>query len=133
MKRYLFYLYSVLGLVFLSCNQLASQDGLTHVKSEGFHTLVSNDSVQLIDVRTPKEFSEGHLEHSVNIDYFSDDFFKNIGVLNIQKPVYIYCRSGNRSAKSVSQFKKAGFTQIYNLDGGILDWKDLELPIVVEN
>lgn len=132
MKKFFLYLYFFLGLVFLSCNQMASQDGLTNLKPEEFQPLLSNDSLQLIDVRTPKEFLESHLPNAVNIDYFSDEFSKNISGLDNQKPVYIYCRSGKRSGKSVSLFKDAGFTQIYNLDGGILSWKEFDFPVTVQ-
>lgn len=133
MKKYFLYLnvFFVLGL--LGCNKIASQGGFENAKPEQFYSLVSNDTTQIIDVRTPKEFSEGHLQNAVNIDYYSDDFSKNISGLNIQKPVYIYCRSGNRSVKSVTLFQKAGFTKIYNLDGGIIGWENLELPIEVQN
>lgn len=129
MKNYYLYLFSVLGLVFLSCNQMKSQEGLTNLGPKQFQTLIGNDSVQLIDVRTPKEFVEGHINHALNIDYFSEDFSAMINKLNKENPVYIYCRSGKRSGNSVALFKKAGFTQIYNLEGGILGWQSDSLPL----
>ncbi|KAB1069200.1 rhodanese-like domain-containing protein [Tamlana haliotis] len=100
------------------------------MKAEQFQNDVSHDFVQLIDVRTLEEFKAGHLKHAINVDFKSGDFIKNIEKLNSSKPVYIYCKSGNRSKKSVSAFKKVGFTTIYNLKGGFLVWKDKGLPVV---
>ncbi|MDO6758655.1 rhodanese-like domain-containing protein [Tamlana sp. 2_MG-2023] len=114
---------------FASCNQSASDDYMD-MSVKQFKTDVSHDFVQLIDVRTPEEFKEGHLENAINVDFKSSDFTDNIEKLNSDKPVYIYCRSGNRSKKSVSYFKKVGFTTIYNLKGGILAWKAKDLPVV---
>jgi len=132
MKKYYLYLYSVLSLAFFSCNQMKSQEGLTNLGPEQFQAYITNDSTQIIDVRTPKEFLEGHINHALNIDYYSEDFSTTIGKLDTQKPVYIYCRSGKRSSNSVTLFQKAGFTQIYNLEGGILGWISLELPVIPE-
>lgn len=129
MKKYSLYLYLIIVLSAFGCNQLASQDGFVNAEPEQFQSLISKDTVQLIDVRTPEEFKEGHLNHALNIDYFSERFSSEISKLDTHKPVYIYCRSGKRSSKSVALFKEAGFTKIYNLDGGILGWKSLKLPL----
>jgi rhodanese-related sulfurtransferase len=112
---------------------MKSQDGLTNVDPEQLQSYISNDNVQLIDVRTPKEFLEGHINQAINIDYYSEDFFKEISKLNTKKPVYIYCRSGKRSGESVELFQKAGFTQVYNLDSGILGWISADLPVTSDN
>ena len=47
-----------------------------------------------------------------------------MGVLDKEKPVYLYCRSGKRSASAAEKLKEAGFTEVYNLKGGILAWKE---------
>ncbi|MBU2951326.1 rhodanese-like domain-containing protein [Tamlana agarivorans] len=114
---------------FASCNQSASDD-YVDMSVKQFKTDVSHDFVQLVDVRTPEEFKEGHLENAINVDFKANDFKDNIEKLNSDKAVYIYCRSGKRSKKSVSYFKKVGFTTIYNLKGGILAWKAKSLPVV---
>lgn len=130
MKKITIYFLCFLCLTLSSCNQSASDDHvLMPVKQ--FQMDVSHDFVQLIDVRTSKEFAEAHIENAINIDFKSDDFLDNIQKLNSDRPVYIYCFTGKRSKKSVSYFKKAGFATIYNLQGGFSKWKSNGLPYVV--
>lgn len=83
---------------------------------------IKKDKVQLVDVRTPEEFSEGHIEGAKNIDFFSEDFAKSFEKLDKAKPVYIYCRSGNRSAKAAVKLAEMGFTTIIDLQGGYKAW-----------
>jgi rhodanese-related sulfurtransferase len=129
MKYLALFFFSTVVLSFLGCNQKVSQDGLTHLNPKEFQSLIELEEVQLIDVRKPEEFIEGHIPNAININYYSDDFVSSIDKLDKKKPVYIYCRSGQRSANSASQFKEAGFTQIYNLEGGILKWQSDSLPL----
>lgn len=129
MKYVVLFFYTLVITSFLGCNQMVSQDGLTHLSPKEFQSLIELEDVQLIDVRKPEEFSEGHIPNAINIDYLSDDFISLIDKLDTQKPVYIYCRSGKRSGKSVIQFKDIGFTEIYNLEGGILNWQSNSLSL----
>lgn len=76
----------------------------------------------LVDVRTQGEFKEGHLEEAMNIDYYSEDFLKQIQSLDKSRPVMVYCRSGSRSAKAAEIMRKNGFKQVYEMKDGILDW-----------
>jgi len=88
-----------------------------------FETLVKGGKGTILDVRTPKEFAEGHIDGAVNINYFDKDFSSQVANLDKNKPVYIYCHSGGRSAKAMSIMKGAGFTTLYTLTGGYLAWK----------
>ncbi len=85
-------------------------------------TLLELDEVQLVDVRTPEEVSEGFIANSQNIDYFSPTFDTDIENLDKNKPVVLYCRSGKRSAKCSQKLLEAGFKKIYDLEGGISRW-----------
>lgn len=76
----------------------------------------------LLDVRTPQEYAEGHLEGSVNINFFDGDFKDQVNKLDKEKTVYIYCRSGNRSGKGAAVLKELCFTTIKDLQGGIMAW-----------
>jgi len=80
-----------------------------------------NDAI-LLDVRTNDEFNSGHIENSLNIDYFSDEFYINVDKLDKNIPIILYCRSGRRSGLSANKIKKLGFKEIYNLEGGVLEW-----------
>ena len=82
---------------------------------------ISRD-IQLIDVRTPKEFKEGHIGNAVNIDVNDSNFISNIQKLNKNKRVYVYCRTGKRSALAAHQMDSLGFKKIYNLPVGYEGW-----------
>jgi rhodanese-related sulfurtransferase len=73
----------------------------------------------LVDVRTPAEFDAGHIPTATNIDYENATFESEIKKLDTSKTYFVYCRSGNRSAKSVAIMKGDGFQNIYELQGGI--------------
>jgi rhodanese-related sulfurtransferase len=80
------------------------------------------DTVQLIDVRTPAEFKQGHIKGALNIDVTDASFEKDLEQLNKNKPVYIYCRSGQRSNTAAKKMAQAGFDTLYDLKGGINNW-----------
>lgn len=84
----------------------------------------------LIDVRTPAEFNNGHLEGAVNVNYFDPDFLEQLATYNKDEAVYLYCRSGNRSAKASRKMKEAGFSNIIDLKGGIKSWIRKDFKIV---
>lgn len=89
---------------------------------EKFKSVVENTNVTLIDVRTPEEFREGKIYHAKNINYFDNNFETKINELDKSKPVYLYCRSGNRSQKAAKKMKKLGFKHIIDLEGGYMNW-----------
>ena len=79
---------------------------------------------QVIDVRTPREIAQGKIiDSALEIDFYRNDFAKKINKLPKDKKYLIYCRSGNRSSKALKLMKKAGFTEVYELQGGITSWK----------
>lgn len=81
----------------------------------------------LVDVRTPEEFKSGHLLNAINIDFYSPDFRKQLTKLDKRKPVYLYCRSGNRSGKSTDTLSALGFKEFCNI-GGFEALKEQGLP-----
>jgi rhodanese-related sulfurtransferase len=81
------------------------------------------EGIQLVDVRTPSEYKEGHLPNALNIDFFDPNFEVNIQKLDKTKPVIVYCQRGSRSAKCASQLIANGFVKIYDLDRGFSKWK----------
>lgn len=86
--------------------------------------LMQQEGVQLIDLRTPKEFQSGFIENAQNIDFLSPTFEQELLKLDKNKPLILYCRSGRRSAKSYKKWFQAGFTEIYDLEGGIVKWRN---------
>lgn len=77
----------------------------------------------LLDVRTPGEFNDGHIEGALNIDYYERSFKTELAKLDKDKSYIVYCRSGNRSAKTLSIMRSMGFKTAYNVLGGINVWK----------
>ena len=97
---------------------------------EEFQTYIADDNVQLVDVRAPEEFEEGHIVGSVLIDVNEADFMERaMATLDKQRPVAVYCRSGRRSARAASMLVNQGF-MVTNLDGGILAWQDMGKALV---
>tara|TARA_R110002049_G_scaffold85670_3_gene217837 strand:+ start:892 stop:1260 length:369 start_codon:yes stop_codon:yes gene_type:complete len=88
-----------------------------------FEQAIDDKNVQLIDIRTPLEYAEEHIEGSVNIDFLSQESFKTaVQKLDKTKALYIYCRSGAISEKAAKQLQGLGFELIYDLRGGFLNW-----------
>ena len=88
-----------------------------------FKNQISNNKVLLFDVRTMEEYNTGHLKGSVNIDFYEQELFnKFFKKVEKSKPIYIYCRSGNRSKKSSEKLQELGFVKVYDLEGGYKNW-----------
>lgn len=81
----------------------------------------------LVDVRRPDEFAGGHIAGALNISV--ETLANNLSRLPTDKPIVLYCRSGNRSAQAANLLIAAGFTDVYDL-GGIITWQRQGLPVV---
>lgn len=103
----------------------ACSDGtpdVTTVSVADAPAILDDAGLMVIDVRTPAEFSSGHLAGAVNIDVQGDGFAAAIGALPKDGEYFVYCRSGNRSGVATSQMAGLGFTDVHDLDGGIAAW-----------
>ncbi len=83
----------------------------------------------MLDVRTPKEVAEGHIANATNIDYFSPEFKAELAKLDKTRPVLVYCHSGRRSGNTMAALQEMGFSEVYNLETGIVGWEAAGLPI----
>ncbi|MEE6188262.1 Thiosulfate sulfurtransferase GlpE [Mycovorax composti] len=83
----------------------------------------------VLDVRTPDEFSKGHLKNAVNFNWNDPSFASKVAKMDKETPVFVYCLSGGRSAAAAKQLREQGFKEVYELNGGILKWKAANLPI----
>jgi len=101
-----------------------------------FKKVINLEGATLIDIRTPEEFigessnSDGHIEGAVMVDWYERTFQNYILNFPLDKPILIYCRSGNRTGKATATLQTLGFKEIYNLDKGIIDWKVAKLPFI---
>jgi rhodanese-related sulfurtransferase len=92
--------------------------------------LATDDTVAVIDVRTPEEFGAGHLEGAEMIDFYADTFADEIAALDRNGTYLIYCRSGNRSGQTHALMEQLGFERVYDVDGGVNAWSAAGLPLV---
>ncbi len=91
--------------------------------------LAESPNVQLVDVRTASEFESGHLANAINISITDGDFESQISKLDKTEPIYIYCKSGARSARACNAMEEMGFVEMYDLKGGITSWKSAGLSV----
>ncbi len=113
-------------LVFFTACQNKQEPQIQNITADQMLEAIEFESIQLIDVRTPSEFEEGHLKNAQNICLINDDFKSKAQLLDKEKPVYLYCKSGKRSAKAVEALKEMGFKIIYEMSGGIDEWNEKE-------
>ena len=104
------------------------------IKAENAYEMMninkSNTTFIILDVRTPEEYSEAHIDNAENIDFNSSTFNEEIEKLDKNNKYLVYCRSGHRSSNAVKLMIKLGFTDLHNLSGGIRKWKKEDLPLV---
>ena len=115
------YILVVAFSIIFSCS-LINNESINQMNSDELIEFIELNDAVLVDVRTEDEYNSGYIENSLNIDYFSNDFSLNTDKLDKSTPIILYCRSGNRSSMSVNKISKLGFKEIYNLEGGILEW-----------
>ncbi len=86
--------------------------------------------LMVLDVRTLEEFTQGHLENALNIDFYSETFKDEIAKLDRNNTYVIYCRSGSRSIRALDIMGKLGFMEVYNIGDGFFGWTGEGLPFV---
>jgi rhodanese-related sulfurtransferase len=120
---------TILASVLLLAGCSSSSSAIDLSVSE-FSNKVTEAGIITLDVRTPGEFNEGHIDGALLIDFQSGNFENEIASLDKSKTYAVYCRSGNRSGEAVKVMSDAGFTNLYNLNGGVIDWANAGLPLV---
>ncbi|WP_068588458.1 rhodanese-like domain-containing protein [Cochleicola gelatinilyticus] len=122
MKKSLLIIFVAL-LALYSCQQKSS--AVTKMTpTEVNNSFYTSEDAQLIDVRTSQEFTVSHLKDAQNICVTNDDFEEKVKNLDKNKPVYLYCKKGGRSAKAAEILADMGFKEIYDLQGGITNWEE---------
>lgn len=88
------------------------------------------DGIKLLDVRTQEEWDAGHLEGAKKATVTEDGFLEKAKAqLDPAKPVLVYCRSGSRSEKAAKILREAGFSPVYEMQGGIVAWEKAGKPV----
>ena len=125
MKKFIALMASVLLLA--GCS---SSSGAVDLGVSEFATKVAEAGVITLDVRTPGEYMGGFIQGAQNIDFQSGNFENEIASLDKNATYAVYCRSGNRSGQAIKVMHDAGFHNVYNLNGGVIDWANAGLPLV---
>ncbi len=117
-------------LVFLILLATALSGRAQLVSADTFATQLKQQAkAQLIDVRTPSEFADGHLPDAININAQSPDFTQALSQLDKSEPVFVYCLSGGRSKGAVEKLHELGYTDVHELKGGYLKWSSKMMPV----
>jgi len=120
MKHRLFFV--ILSFTILSCNGQPTKK-IESVAPEVFaEKIKATPNAQILDVRTPEEFASEHIHKATNVNWLGDDFVTNAEKFDKSKPIFVYCKSGGRSAKASAKLAELGFKTIYELQGGIMKW-----------
>ncbi len=96
---------------------------LEKVNTEELKVLMEDESIQIVDVRTPEETNEGYIEGAViGMNFLSGEFEQNLQKLDSARPVVVYCARGGRSAKAAEILKEKGFKIVYDYTDGYTGW-----------
>lgn len=129
---------AILAIVAVGCAKIFSKGAnnakaiaaFANVGVDEFQTFIANPVVQLLDVRTQDEFDEGHIAGAALVDVNDSTFVeKATAVLDKQRPVALYCRSGRRSVRAANLLSAQGY-QVTNLAGGVIAWQDAGKSLV---
>ena len=84
----------------------------------------------ILDIRRPTEFESGHIEGAININYYAPSFSSDLDTLDKEQVYLVYCRTGNRTGRTMPLMKRLQFNEVYHLSGGIVQWMQHGYPTV---
>ena len=122
MQKHILSLFIALILVLNLRAQTSPSTSILPANKFGDQIKTTKDAI-VLDVRTQQEFSTGHIEDATNINWNGKQFDSLILKLDKTKPVFVYCLSGGRSAKAASHMRSLGFTNVSELQGGLMQWR----------
>lgn len=126
MKKYNAFWLSFIATILITVSGYSQEKAAHLLSNENFKKAIEATEVQLLDVRTDKEFSEGTIEYAKNINVLEEDFIDKTKTLSKEEPVYIFCKSGKRSEKARNILLEQGFKTVYELDGGYTKWEEVK-------
>lgn len=131
MMRSLLMLVLTLSVLASACSSDTTTQSIELVPPADAAQVIADDPAGLVvlDIRTPEEFNEARLADAIMVDFYADDFEAQLDTLDKDVPYVMYCRSGNRSSEAVKTMKDLGFVEVYEIDGGIVNWYDQGYPI----
>jgi thioredoxin len=128
-----FFFHTLLAFLFISCHGQTSP-AIHTIDAKSFsEKLKATENPQLLDVRTPEEYNTDRIEKSKNLNWNDENFAAKANKLDKAKPIFVYCKTGGRSAQAADKLAKLGFSEIYNLDGGIMKWNASDNNVTPSN
>lgn len=100
------------------------------ISPKEFKSKVDSSKYTIIDVRTPQEFNSGHIKGALNVNYYNSNFKRELNKLDKNKKYLFYCQSGHRSSKALEIAKELNFKEVYDMQGGIINWYKNQYPLV---
>ena len=117
-------------ITLLALTACAVAGEVRHVKSKEAAAILSQGGVAVLDVRTPAEFADGHIESAQNIDFLEEEKFKTEAAkTDKSKPYLVHCQAGGRSSKSLKILQSLGINNLIHLDDGFGGWSEAGLPV----
>jgi rhodanese-related sulfurtransferase len=121
----------IIGFIVRGYSLSGPSQSLTAAEARALITQHQNDlQFVILDVRTPAEYSQGHIAGAKLLDFYGKGFQQALGKLDKSKTFLIYCRSGSRSGKTMSLASGLGFEHLYHLGRGVMDWQAQGYPLV---
>ncbi|MCD7923520.1 rhodanese-like domain-containing protein [Phocaeicola sp.] len=120
---YFIFFICIFSLAMMACTK--KEDKFKNLSCDRFEELIQDNNIQLVDVRTVVEYSDGHIPGSININALDANFAADAEeILQKDRPVAVYCKSGRRSRNAAKILAEKGY-KVYNLDKGIEGWKEM--------
>lgn len=124
-SRYLV-LTSLVSILFMSQACTQAPKVMKDLPPEAFSTsLAEKKDAILVDVRTPAEWEEGYIKGALLMNFRDQGFKSQLKDLDKTKPVFVYCMGGGRSGRTANILHEMGFSEVYNLEGGLTAWKEV--------
>lgn len=109
------------SVLIFSCK---AQNKMVLTANEFEKAITTKENIQILDVRTPGEFFSGHINNALQADWNDQkEFERRIAFIDKNKPVYVYCLGGGRSASAAEKMRKMGYSNVYELKGGVNAWR----------
>lgn len=100
----------------------SSNSIIEQLDADQIKVILESEKVNIVDVRTPEEYSTGHIEGAININFYDNDFDSQIEKLDADVKTIVYCAVGGRSSASLYKFKAKGFKHLVEMNGGFDVW-----------
>jgi len=115
-------------IILISSCSINDNDLYSSISIDKITSALELENSIILDVRTEEEILKGYITDATFIDYYSNDFKNKVDLIDKEKVIYIYCKSGGRSLKASQIISQMGFSEVFNLEGGFMRWKQKGLP-----